>query len=504
MSSDRTSPIRDGGDKEQKDVATEKDEASRESIPDWRDDKDGAQGLKSKLLDEKSDQESTKESGEKSTSSKLNKDAKQRDTYEKQHNTVAKDDKAITNTTKEVEGKNPDQTASKEATLNWRDEKGGVKGLKATLLEGKAEDEGVIGNEALINAAKETVTKVIEDAKQKVSEDEYSRTAITENKTGIEIKEKGEKDKISPEEEEKAQQKLNWRDDKDGANGLKSTLKDEVVEKEDSNKSVEDKAEIDMMTTFVGSMKIKIHQAKDLEKKDLLQKADPYVVLRFGSQESKSEKVKNSLTPVWNHETTIDLQRASPREIEIQLMDWERIGKDEPMGKILLPVGEAVKNSGKGSFWIDLQDCKSGKILISTEFNGSDAEAVTGGGVKELRDILQSDKEKIESDEKGTSSEPKDQMNQGKAETDANLNRESQITKAEDPVVGTQDPRVQEEEKQQTDIPAGSKKSKKKEKARAKAEAEKAAAAESARVAEEAAAAEAARIAAAEEAARIV
>merc|ERR1712032_1718268 len=74
-SSGRTSPIEDGGDKEQEDVATEKDEASRESIPDWRDDKDGAQGLKSKLLDDKSDQESTKESGEKSNSSKLEKDA---------------------------------------------------------------------------------------------------------------------------------------------------------------------------------------------------------------------------------------------------------------------------------------------------------------------------------------------------------------------------------------------------------------------------------------------
>merc|ERR1712192_183696 len=191
------------------------------------------------------------------------------------------------------------------------------------------------------------------------------------------------------------------------------------------------------MTTFVGSIKIKIHQAKDLEKKDLLQKADPYVVLRLGSQESKSEIVKNSLTPVWNYETTIDLQRASPREIEIQLMDWERIGKDEPMGKVLLPVGEAVKNSSKGSFWMDLQNCKSGKILISTEFHGSDAKTVVGGGVKELRDLLQSDKEKIESDEKSASSdnqigtsEPKDQTNQGDAETDANLIQEGQITKA--------------------------------------------------------------------------
>merc|ERR1712110_1369044 len=158
--------------------------------------------------------------------------------------------------------------------------------------------------------------------------------------------------------------------------------------------------------------------------------------------------VKNSLTPVWNYETTIDLQRASPRMIEIQLMDWERIGKDEPMGKVVLPVGEAVKKSAKGSFWMDLQDCKSGKILISTEFNGSDAKAVIGGGVKELRDMLQSDKSNTESDEKGL------------------------------------------EKKQQTDDPAENKKAKKEEKERAQAEAEQQSAAKIA--AEEAAAAKAA------------
>merc|ERR1712083_1111577 len=223
-------------------------------------------------------------------------------------------------------------------------------------------------------------------------------------------------DKRSTKKEEKAEQALNWRDDKDGAKGLKTTLEDEVVEKEDSNKSVEDKADIDMMTIFVGSMKIKIHQAKDLEKKDLVQKADPYVVIRFGSQESKSDKVKNSLTPVWNYETTIDLQRASPRMIEIQLMDWERIGKDEPMGKVLLPVGEAVKKSD--SFWMDLQDCKSGKILISTEFSGSDAKAVIGGGVKELRNMLKSDKNNTESDEQGSTLEPKGGLNEAKTEND--------------------------------------------------------------------------------------
>merc|ERR1739840_26029 len=83
---------------------------------------------------------------------------------------------------------------------------------------------------------------------------------------------------------------------------------------------------------------------------------------------------------------------------------------------ILLPIGEAIKKSEKGSFWMDLQDCKSGKILISTEFNGTDAKAVTGGGVKELRDMLQSDKSNTETDEKGLTLESKDGPNPAKTE----------------------------------------------------------------------------------------
>merc|ERR550532_2369738 len=380
-------------------IAETDNKAGKEKQLDWKDDEDGAEGLKSKLLEDKRDAVVDVMTVAKETVTKVIEDAN-----EKQDSTVAKGDEAIPNTT-------IGETSSKEAALNWRDDKGGVKGLKATLLEEKAEEEGAAGNEALISAAKETVTKVIEDAKQKVSGGESSRTVSTEGKIETDIKVKGEEGTKSTNKEEKPEQTLNWRDDKDGAKGLKAML-----EKEDSNKSAQGETEIDTMTTFVGTLKIKIHEAKDLEKKDLVQKADPYVVVRFGSQESKSEKVKNSLSPVWNYETALDLQRSSPRMIEIQLMDWERIGKDEPMGKVLLSVSEAVKKSD--SVWMDLQDCKSGKILISTEFSGSDAKAVIGGGVKELRDMLKSDKNNTESDEQGSTLQPKDGLNPIKTEND--------------------------------------------------------------------------------------
>merc|ERR1712037_928060 len=122
------------------------------------------------------------------------------------------------------------------------------------------------------------------------------------------------------------------------------------------------------------------------------------------------------------------------------------------MGKVLLSVSEAVKKSSSDSFWVDLQDCKSGKILISTEFSGSDAKTVVGGGVKELRGLLQSEKGKTQPDEKGPAIEPEDKINSVKAEDNANLNQDTKISKAEDSVA--QDPKVEQETKQQTDISA--------------------------------------------------
>merc|ERR1712226_1125535 len=95
--------------------------------------------------------------------------------------------------------------------------------------------------------------------------------------------------------------------------------------------------------------------------------------------------------------------------------DWERFGKDEPMGRVLLPVELAVSKSSQDSFWVALDECKSGQILISTQFSGSE-ETVTQshvekqspvteipltieekvsddkGGVKELKKLLQDSK----------------------------------------------------------------------------------------------------------------
>merc|ERR1719209_1455336 len=59
------------------------------------------------------------------------------------------------------------------------------------------------------------------------------------------------------------------------------------------------------------------------------------------------------------------------RDGAIEVMDWERLGKDEPMGRVALPLEFAIDKSSEGGFWLDLKDCKSGRLMVATEFSGT-------------------------------------------------------------------------------------------------------------------------------------
>merc|ERR1712032_1458634 len=170
----------------------------------------------------------------------------------------------------------------------------------------------------------------------------------------------GEPGKLPSEERSSGGEVFDWRDDKDGATGLKEKLEGEAGEGETTQKVI-----------YAGKLQITVVKAEELEKMDMLQKADPYVNIKYGSQLSKSKKKKNTLTPEWNHKVDLSLEGEGLEEVQIEVMDWERLGKDEPMGKVSLPVEDAVSKSSEGGFWLNLKDCKSGKVMVSTEFSGT-------------------------------------------------------------------------------------------------------------------------------------
>merc|ERR1712156_493653 len=186
-------------------------------------------------------------------------------------------------------------------------------------------------------------------------EDIFIRDQTTSNSDG----EKKEQNENSNESAREASV-LDWKDTNGGATGLKEKLQGEPTNKETTRKMI-----------YTGKLQINVIKAEDLEKMDVLQKADPYVNVKYGTQVSKSKKRKNTLTPEWNHKVDLNLEGESLDEIEIEGMDWERLGKDEPMGRVALPLEVAVDKSSEEGFWLDLKDCKSGRLMVATEFSGT-------------------------------------------------------------------------------------------------------------------------------------
>merc|ERR1712223_1321922 len=107
-----------------------------------------------------------------------------------------------------------------EVHLDWKDDKDGAQGLKTLLTYGKEEEEKRENNIEVISVATATVTKVIEETKKKIAET-ASGKSTTSNEKKKEVT--PEKDKTSPTENQP-----DWRDDKDGAKGLKSLLQEDL------------------------------------------------------------------------------------------------------------------------------------------------------------------------------------------------------------------------------------------------------------------------------------
>merc|ERR1711874_581976 len=96
-----------------------------------------------------------------------------------------------------------------------------VEGSETDRLDNDSEKKAKASNSDLREVAKSTVTKVIIDAQRKVSE-------TTSNKTTKESETNGTSAEGMNAESGKTKEEvhLDWKDDKDGAQGLKTLLKD--------------------------------------------------------------------------------------------------------------------------------------------------------------------------------------------------------------------------------------------------------------------------------------
>jgi Ca2+-dependent lipid-binding protein len=116
-----------------------------------------------------------------------------------------------------------------------------------------------------------------------------------------------------------------------------------------------------------GCVQLTLHEAKDLQKKGLFGKADPYVSVNLGDQVFKTKTINNNHNPVWNHDVTLNITEDTADKIYLKVYD-EDIGKDDNVGIIIIDLIDIVENEKLDNKWVSLEKCKCGKVRISAEY----------------------------------------------------------------------------------------------------------------------------------------
>ena len=88
-----------------------------------------------------------------------------------------------------------------------------------------------------------------------------------------------------------------------------------------------------------GLLTVRLIQARNLKKMDMVGGADPFVSLKCGDEpEQKSKIIKRNRNPRW--EASFEFPSpASFVVLDVNVFDWDRLGKNESMGIVSLPVG---------------------------------------------------------------------------------------------------------------------------------------------------------------------
>merc|ERR1712083_1198665 len=116
-----------------------------------------------------------------------------------------------------------------------------------------------------------------------------------------------------------------------------------------------------------GQVKITVFKAKDLEKKGMFGKADPYVKLTLDNQKAKSATVKNNHNPEWNFEAIFNISDKTSQNLNLAVFD-DDIGKDDSLGSAVIDLRKLHEQQLLLNQWITLDKCKSGEVLVSADF----------------------------------------------------------------------------------------------------------------------------------------
>jgi len=112
----------------------------------------------------------------------------------------------------------------------------------------------------------------------------------------------------------------------------------------------------------VGRLDLSVVEGKELLDKDFITVSDPYCIIKIGTQEARTQRIKDNLNPVWNENFQLYFIHpiGEPFKIEFTVMDKDAI-VDDFLGKVSFDISK-LDGENLHDAWLEL-DTK-GKIHI--------------------------------------------------------------------------------------------------------------------------------------------
>lgn len=133
-----------------------------------------------------------------------------------------------------------------------------------------------------------------------------------------------------------------------------------------------------MEKTAVARLSVKILEAEDVEKKQMMDKLNPYITVASSNGKLESQKRQTKAVDAtgdnnceWNEFFDFLVTDELHEEITFQLMDVGKVS-DDKCGKFVLHINELAQLADSGAGWQErwypLTDCASGRIKLAVEY----------------------------------------------------------------------------------------------------------------------------------------
>eukprot|EP00010_Vexillifera_abyssalis_P000280 CAMPEP_0201562502 /NCGR_PEP_ID=MMETSP0173_2-20130828/79364_1 /ASSEMBLY_ACC=CAM_ASM_000268 /TAXON_ID=218659 /ORGANISM="Vexillifera sp., Strain DIVA3 564/2" /LENGTH=872 /DNA_ID=CAMNT_0047977075 /DNA_START=231 /DNA_END=2845 /DNA_ORIENTATION=- len=98
-----------------------------------------------------------------------------------------------------------------------------------------------------------------------------------------------------------------------------------------------------------GFLNVHVLSASNLARRDINGLSDPYVKLKFADQRKKTKTIKKNLNPIFNEQFSFAvsnsvMEKKSKHKLEISVWDWDRFGKNDFLGQLLIPLSDIREN----------------------------------------------------------------------------------------------------------------------------------------------------------------